>query len=299
MNCKYVCLSLLVSSITIGTVQAQQIPDRSTLDSILGANQIFEDFESFDVAYGGAVSLDVYSLDDSTIAMGQGPGLVEPGAVYSDSATSALQWNGDNYYSLISKTLLSNGANGEIDIDYTTPVNAMGLDLRAFAGYGYTGTVDVYDLSGNLVSSTGISLSSGGTENVFFGWQHAAGISSVVVRSSTYGWSPLIDNHGYGTAGFSLTVEGNCPGKMNACVTQATPNARIGFAYGFREGSTKVPPCPGLSVDIGGAKLAGLATADANGDACIQGNVPQGACGRVLVQAVDLSACATSNVVGI
>ena len=179
-------------------VQAGLIPDRDTLNAILGDHQILEDFESFEIADEDATNLDVSVLDHNTITNGQGPGLVEPGAVYRDPSAVQLQWNGYNYYELETKTILSNGGTGVIDILYTTDVLAMGLDLRAFVGYGYDGVVDVYDTSNVLISSTGFALTEGGPENVFFGWQHEAGIGRIVVRSEDYSWSPLIDNHGYG-----------------------------------------------------------------------------------------------------
>jgi hypothetical protein len=178
--------------------QAGIIPDRATLDALLGGNQILEDFESFDVAYGGAVNLDVFSLDWQTIANGQGPGLVEAGATYLDPSQVHLQWNGDQYYGLNSKTLLANGTAGAIEILYDSPMDAMGVDLRAYEGFGYDGYFDVYDADGSLVGSTPFTLKDGGAENVFLGWQEAGGISRVVLHSSTYAWSPLIDNHGYG-----------------------------------------------------------------------------------------------------
>ncbi|MBL1216632.1 MAG: hypothetical protein D8M59_03975 [Planctomycetes bacterium] len=279
--------------------QAQQIPDRATLDAMLGANKIEDDFENYNVAFGGAENLDTYTLDSSTVANGQGPGLVNAGATYSDPSATQLQWNGDTYFSLQTRTLLANGSLGSIDIKYDANCSAMGIDLRAFSGYGYSGTVDIYDLGGSLVGSVPFSLSSGGAENAFVGWQHDPGISYVSIYSSNFGWSPVIDNHAYGTTGFSLAVTGDCPGVMTASATGATPNAWVGFGYGYRSGQTKVPGCPGLYLDIDRAKEGGRAKADANGDASIQGRVPAGACGRVIVQAADLEACETSNVVGI
>lgn len=92
-----------------------------------------------------------------------------------------------------------------------------------------------------------------------------------------------------------LTSTGACPGVITLTATGATPGARVGFAYGFSAGATPVGPCPGLSVDISGAALAGVAFADALGTASISGFVPAGACGSVLAQAVEVPLCTKSN----
>lgn len=192
------CLAAGVAAAIGLGAQAQLIPDRATLDAILGGSQILEDFESFNIGDGNAVNLDVFSLDDSTIANGQGPNLVMPGAIYSDPASFQLQWNGHNYFGMQTRTLLSNGGSGSIVIDYVSAVGAMGIDLRAFSGFGWSGQVEVFGIGGGLISTTNVAVNSGGAENVFFGWQHNAGISSVVISSATWPWSPIIDNHGYG-----------------------------------------------------------------------------------------------------
>jgi hypothetical protein len=181
-----------------GSAAADVIPDRATLDAILGGNQILEDFESFDIAAGAAASLDVFSLDSTTIAGGQGPGLVEPLATYLDPSRVQLQWNGDTYFGLESKTLLANGATGDLWIVYDTPMRAIGLDLRAFSGFGWTGAVDVYSPGNVLLGTINASLATGGAENVFAGWEDVGGIGHIEISSPNYSWSPVIDNHGYG-----------------------------------------------------------------------------------------------------
>jgi len=195
MRSKVVLAAVCAST---GTALADQIPDRNTLNDILGGNQVFEDFEKFDVAFGGAVTLDVFSLDQFTIANGQGPGLVQPGATYLDPLQTQLQWNGDAYFGLESKTLLSNGFDGRLWILYDSPVVAMGIDLRGFSGYPWNGQVDVYSASNALLGSIPVSIFSGGSESFFAGWEDAGGISRVEIGSSTYPWSPIVDNHGYG-----------------------------------------------------------------------------------------------------
>ena len=190
---------VMVGAIALAsTADAGLILDRGTLDDLLGGNQTLEDFESFDIAQGTATNLDVFELDSDTITNGQGPGLVEPGARYLDPSQTRLQWNGDQYFGLESKTLLSNGATGTIELLYDSVVTAMGVDLRAVEGFGYDGVFDVYDTADTLLGSVSFHLTNGGPENVFLGWEHAGGIGRVVAHSSAFSRSPIIDNHAYG-----------------------------------------------------------------------------------------------------
>lgn len=198
MSCmkKFSAVVVLGLLVTAAPVSAQLIVDRPTLDAILGAGQIFENFEAYSINDGDAHSAPTASLDFTTIFNGQGPGLVQPGAVYNDPAQAGLQWNGHNYYGLQSKTLLSNS--NTLAINYTTAVVAMGLDLRGFEGFGWNGEVRVYDVNNALVSTTNVGIANGGAENLFFGWYHAGGIGRVEIFNATHSWGALIDNHGYG-----------------------------------------------------------------------------------------------------
>jgi hypothetical protein len=193
---KHLIIAMVGAVGIASAVDAALILDRTTLDDLLGGNQTLEDFESFVVAQGGAATLDVFELDFNTIANGQGPGLVEPGASYLNPSETSLQWNGDQYFGLETKTLVSAGES--IELVYDSEVTAMGVDLRAFEGFGYDGVFDVYDTDDTLLGSVSFNLANGGAENVFLGWEHAGGIGRVVLHSPLLGFSPIIDNHGYG-----------------------------------------------------------------------------------------------------
>lgn len=101
-------------------------------------------------------------------------------------------------------------------------------------------------------------------------------------------------------AGLNLALRGTCPGTIAFDATGATPGAKVAFVYAFGTGNQKIPngkPCAGTTLGLNGsAKLARLVTADGNGNASFSAPVPAGACGRVFVQAIDLSTCDTSNV---
>jgi len=186
-------LILVISALAAGA-SAQQIGDRATLNALLTSSTT-EDFESFAVNSGSALVLAVSSLDSTTITNGQGAGLVEAGATYVGPSSTALQWNGNAFQSLTTKTLMTS-LNPAIRIDYAGSVQAMGLDAKGFSGLGYGGFMDVYGAEG-LVGT--VSFNVADTAGLaFVGYQHAAGITSVVVRSGAYAFSPIIDNHTYG-----------------------------------------------------------------------------------------------------
>jgi probable HAF family extracellular repeat protein len=81
-------------------------------------------------------------------------------------------------------------------------------------------------------------------------------------------------------------------------VRGATVGENVVFVYGFMEGTSSVPGCPGLSVDIAGARILGSGVTDVDGHALVTGVAPEAVRGRtVLFQAVEHSTCRVSNVV--
>lgn len=109
--------------------------------------------------------------------------------------------------------------------------------------------------------------------------------------------SRRIEGQPEGVSQFTISSSGVCPGIMTFSTKNAGPFSRVAFVYGFQEGHTSpIPGCEGLWIDINKAKLAGLTHADSNGQAQLVGNVPAGACSRVLVQAIDLDQCQTTNI---
>jgi len=100
--------------------------------------------------------------------------------------------------------------------------------------------------------------------------------------------------------GLNLSVSGSCPGRMGFDASGGTPGGNVAFVYAFGTGSFKIPngkPCAGTTLGLNSSvKLARLVAADGSGNASFGANVPPAACGRVFVQAIDLSTCNTSNV---
>lgn len=244
-----------------------EIPDRATLDSRLGGNQTLEDFESFQIPTS-AVLLDTAVLDDTTIANGQGPGLVQPGATYSDASNLRLQWNADLYFNLSTKTLLASGTGGQINITYSPPVQALGVDLAGFDVSPYTGSARFYDTGNVLLGTVQFSVT-GGASRDFVGWQHLAGIGRVELHSPNFTWSPILDDHGYGdcnggggitkfcnpadghfdnTSGIDVSGHTLSQGPITVCLTGGPPS-EVGFLL-LGSGNLIVVQPPGSVGDL-------------------------------------------------
>ena len=183
------------------------IPDRTTLNTLLAGGGTTDNFESYVIADGNADSdPTVTSLNNTTLFKGQGPGLVHVGATYVFTGGD-LQWDGNNYFGLPTKTILTNAAQ-VLEIDYTSQVKAMGIDLEEFAGYADSITAQVYGPGGLIYTSPPINLS--GPSAVFFGFQDSGGIVKVIFTSSTNDWSAIIDNHTYGDPPTSVPTMTEC-----------------------------------------------------------------------------------------
>ncbi|MFG0329019.1 MAG: hypothetical protein ACF8PN_03885 [Phycisphaerales bacterium] len=101
----------------------------------------------------------------------------------------------------------------------------------------------------------------------------------------------------------TLIVDGICPGVMTFTAENMTPGGNVAFIYAFNTGSQTIPagnPCAGTQLGLDrSARLGTTQRADASGVAVITPNVPAQACGNVFIQALDLSSCGTTNVVGL
>lgn len=102
--------------------------------------------------------------------------------------------------------------------------------------------------------------------------------------------------------GLQLTLGGSCPGPMTAAVSGATPFGSVAILRATGTGSVTIPPgnpCAGTVLGLNNTvTLAGTTAANGTGNATFGPvNVPAGACGNFYAQALDISSCATSNVV--
>jgi len=232
-------------------------------------------------------------LDDTTVANGQGPGLVEDGASYASTTGDVVQWNDDTYYGLTTRTILTGGP---MRIAYDTPSTDASFTMAAFDGFPDTILVEVYDSGGSLIFSTSVAT----PDSTPVPFSHsAADIGSIVLTGPTNGWSPNIDDHEY-SAGFSFSITGPCPGQVTVATNGGTPNGNVAFVTGSSLGSFNVNagPCAGIVLGLqGNVTLRAIRAADAAGAISFPATANAAICGRLYAQAVDLTTCATSNVV--
>jgi len=88
---------------------------------------------------------------------------------------------------------------------------------------------------------------------------------------------------------------GTAPAQNSWEVRGATPDSTAYLVVGFQTGSTNVPGCPGLSLDLQMVAFRSAAT-DSSGNATISTAAPASIQGKtVLFQAVDLDACTAST----
>ena len=100
------------------------------------------------------------------------------------------------------------------------------------------------------------------------------------------------------TGSLQLRMDGPCPGQMTVTAGGANEGDRIAFGYGFVPGTGRtIPGCEGLRVDVVDGQLVTIVTANSNGEATLLADVPNAACNRIYVQAVNLDGCTKSNVV--
>ena len=192
----FVCLAAPVLARADGLVA-----DRSTLAGILGASAYTETFEEYSVTAGSATGSVIGVLDNTTVANGQGPGLVGPGISFSAANPGTgeyAQWDAAGYYGAPSTELLfgNSGTNtNTLNINFSQPQAAFGLDVRDFSGFTANLTISVYSTGGTLLYTSPTPYALTGTP-IFVGYQSTTGIGSVsLTDTGTYDtWTPIIDN---------------------------------------------------------------------------------------------------------
>ncbi len=98
-----------------------------------------------------------------------------------------------------------------------------------------------------------------------------------------------------------LSIEGECPGFVQITTISGTAFGDVALVYAYGEGSFTIPGgvCAGTELGLNGTvKLATVLMADSDGVASLVRELPASICGgEIVVQAIDLSTCAASNVV--
>jgi hypothetical protein len=269
-----------------------------------GGPAVIEDFEAYAIGAGGAENISTLTLDSTTITgTGQGPGLVLPGVLFQCIAGS-LQWNGDTYFGLPSKTFLANSGDSTLFCSYATPQASVSFGLHAFSGFPDTAIVDAYDSLGTLVDTTGpVNVPGPTTVPVTL---TGPDIQRVVI-TGIYSWSPIIDDNEFDTGtlcGLQLSIIGPCPGMNNVTVSGGVPGNLCFLGYATALGAYTVPggPCAGtvLGLDASVTLVPGSPFVfDASGQVLFSAFVPAGACGAIYVQAMEDPSCCISNIVAL
>jgi hypothetical protein len=183
---------------------AQRLATRADLLSALGGTARTETFDRLTEGGTNIVALGATpTLDASTVFPGRGAGLIEPGIALGN------QNNGHWFYPASyawfgNPTGVYAGGHTVMDLAFTAPTRAFGVDLWVFWSAGIAATVSVYDLAGELVSASTLPPS----PTQFFGWQHDAGISRVRFSGGTNdALSVRLDDLTFGPGTATVTPE--------------------------------------------------------------------------------------------
>ena len=177
-------------------LEAGPVTLRSTLDAMLSAGAVNENFESYVIASGTAPL--GASFDSTSTPNGQGPGLIVPNVTLSTTVGSVI-WQSAGFFSLPTKTI-GTDVSQNLSTDFTGSVNAFGVDLLNYGGFPAVYNVTIFGVDDVTVigSIPGISFPSPVT-STFVGFHDAAGIGSFRIDVPT-GFGPVIDNLEFGVA---------------------------------------------------------------------------------------------------
>ncbi len=204
---KCLAISLLLS--IAHNAEAGLISTRAELNTLLGANQVLEDFEGFSISSQTRYSAG--PLDSETTVGSLGNHLVKPGVTYQRnpdygielSGYRGIDFNPSGYFGATSQRLAGAGGccsasiRDDFQFIFTAPITAFGLDLTAYSGFASSGTVSVFDKQNNLIASQTVT---GTVEGSFFGWENADGIGKVFLHDVPTRNYIQFDNLGYGVA---------------------------------------------------------------------------------------------------
>lgn len=194
-------LTGVAAVLVAGMSHAGAIATRADLVGLLGGGGSLEAFEKFPVTATEAVTLSCAVLNNAANCNGES-GLVVPGINIRWGLASG-QWNGAGRGGPSSKDILS-GAPGSppgqpLEIDFTQPVQAFGIDLRAFVNFGAKAQLKIFDADDKLINvDIQKDLPANGTP-VFLGWENIGGIGRIELRQVGQAWSPVVDNLQFGT----------------------------------------------------------------------------------------------------
>lgn len=167
----------------------------------------------------------------------------------------------------------------------------------------YAGSAYIYRIDGiNWVEVTKLLASDGSNED-YFGSAVSISDSRALIGAP---WSQNV-NRLTGSAYIfiydlcsspDLTIEGNCPGMINFCISGLIPGDNCAILYSLNQGSVgPVPGCPNLYLNIKRPRVVDTGLADMDGNFCLLSYAPEIGCGRVLVQDNDIDTCQKTEVI--
>jgi hypothetical protein len=197
-------LVMSAASLTLfaGSLDAAMVVSRTALNTLLGGTAVNENFENFNVANGASTSLGGNTaLNSTSVNAGQGPGLIVPGMQLLPGAAAGdhLLWQGAGQYGFTSKNI-GVDPGSLITIDFTTVVNAFGMDLLTYGSpYPNVNQVTVYAIDDTTVLGTFSNISLAGGQIAFFGYENilGGGLGKIVLQT-TSGYGPVLDNVTFG-----------------------------------------------------------------------------------------------------
>lgn len=188
--------------------QASQLSSRSDLNTLLGANLIFEDFEG--VTVNSQVRYSGGPYNASVDFAGLGTHLIVEGVTFQRNTSvvgvgapgyRSIDWNPNGYFGATSQRLSGSGGSGgastrnDFQFIFTAPVTAFGVDLTAYTGFASSGKASVYDTNDNLLGTVDVTGTVAGT---FFGWENVGGIGKVFFHDNPNANYIQFDNLGFG-----------------------------------------------------------------------------------------------------
>lgn len=186
------CTSLGLLSVLVGLGSAQQLTTRAQLNAIIGVGAGCDNFET--LVFGGVYqALTTATLNSSTVALAQ-TNLVQPGASYV-SKLGNMAWLNNGFLGGPTKRIWANGSLG-MDINYTSPVRAFGLDFYVATNVNGNITAKVHTVSSGTITLN-FTFNAGQTP-YFFGYADASGITKVEFFDNGGNAAVSIDDHCYG-----------------------------------------------------------------------------------------------------
>jgi hypothetical protein len=116
------------------------------------------------------------------------------------SDPSGLQWNGNNFLGLATKSVSGANPGPKITIGFTQPTTAFGVDLETYQGFPTTISATVFATDNTTTLGAMSRISVPGPSPVFLGFASTSRVGSVLLTARGQPFSVVIDNLTFGVA---------------------------------------------------------------------------------------------------